>query len=423
MRGGLRAANAGRGHCLGDDARRAHPRLDAGTCGRRCARANASSRRRSWSSATSWRCASGCSGLAPRRTRCRDDRARPHRRRRRIGLRQDHDHAGAAGRAGAARRGSAGGQSRARLHRSRVPCRRHRRAERQSRQLGHAAAAARRARGRGGARRRAAGDRRRHGPVRRRAGTTRPLGRDRRLGRALSVCRCCSCSTSRHSRRSAAAVVRGFLRSRPRGPHRRRSCSTASAASGIAAGRRCRSPRSACRWSARCRATRRSRCPSAISAWCRRASTPISPRVSTGSLTWRSAHLDLDAVIASAAPLDARPRRAKLRAAAARPTHRARVRRRLHVRLSAYPRRAGGGPARRSSAFSPLADEPPPDGCDCCWLPGGYPELHAGALAARSAFPRRARAVCRRPARSTASAAATWCWAKASRTPTASATP
>jgi cobyrinic acid a,c-diamide synthase len=32
-------------------------------------------------------------------------------------------------------------------------------------------------------------------------------------------------------------------------------------------------------------------------------------------------------------------------------------------------------------AFSPLADEPPPDDCDACWLPGGYPELHAGVLA------------------------------------------
>ena len=31
--------------------------------------------------------------------------------------------------------------------------------------------------------------------------------------------------------------------------------------------------------------------------------------------------------------------------------------------------------------FSPLADEPPPEDCDACWLPGGYPELHAGALA------------------------------------------
>jgi len=36
--------------------------------------------------------------------------------------------------------------------------------------------------------------------------------------------------------------------------------------------------------------------------------------------------------------------------------------------------------------FSPLADEPPPDDCDCCWLPGGYPELHAGALAAAARF-------------------------------------
>jgi cobyrinic acid a,c-diamide synthase len=36
--------------------------------------------------------------------------------------------------------------------------------------------------------------------------------------------------------------------------------------------------------------------------------------------------------------------------------------------------------------FSPLADQPPPPDCDCCWLPGGYPELHAGALAAARRF-------------------------------------
>src|SRR5271154_6867678 len=36
--------------------------------------------------------------------------------------------------------------------------------------------------------------------------------------------------------------------------------------------------------------------------------------------------------------------------------------------------------------FSPLADEPPPEDCDACWLPGGYPELHAGQLAAASRF-------------------------------------
>lgn len=36
--------------------------------------------------------------------------------------------------------------------------------------------------------------------------------------------------------------------------------------------------------------------------------------------------------------------------------------------------------------FSPLADEAPPEGCDACWLPGGYPELHAGTLAAATRF-------------------------------------
>jgi cobyrinic acid a,c-diamide synthase len=36
--------------------------------------------------------------------------------------------------------------------------------------------------------------------------------------------------------------------------------------------------------------------------------------------------------------------------------------------------------------FSPLADETPPEACDVCWLPGGYPELQAGALAAAGRF-------------------------------------
>jgi len=36
--------------------------------------------------------------------------------------------------------------------------------------------------------------------------------------------------------------------------------------------------------------------------------------------------------------------------------------------------------------FSPLADEAPHETCDACWLPGGYPELHAGALAAAQNF-------------------------------------
>ncbi len=36
--------------------------------------------------------------------------------------------------------------------------------------------------------------------------------------------------------------------------------------------------------------------------------------------------------------------------------------------------------------FSPLADEAPAADCDICWLPGGYPELHAGRLAAAERF-------------------------------------
>jgi cobyrinic acid a,c-diamide synthase len=47
-------------------------------------------------------------------------------------------------------------------------------------------------------------------------------------------------------------------------------------------------------------------------------------------------------------------------------------------------RRAGAEIVR----FSPLADEPPPDACDCCWLPGGYPELHAATLANAHLFKR-----------------------------------
>jgi cobyrinic acid a,c-diamide synthase len=54
----------------------------------------------------------------------------------------------------------------------------------------------------------------------------------------------------------------------------------------------------------------------------------------------------------------------------------------------AYPaviagwRRAGA----TVSVFSPLADEPPPEDADAVYLPGGYPELHAGRLAAAGRF-------------------------------------
>jgi cobyrinic acid a,c-diamide synthase len=42
--------------------------------------------------------------------------------------------------------------------------------------------------------------------------------------------------------------------------------------------------------------------------------------------------------------------------------------------------------------FSPLADEGPDASCDVCWLPGGYPELHAGQIVASNRFRDRLRA-------------------------------
>ena len=53
-----------------------------------------------------------------------------------------------------------------------------------------------------------------------------------------------------------------------------------------------------------------------------------------------------------------------------------------------YPHLVLGWRARGAelSFFSPLADEAPPAGCDALWLPGGYPELHAGRLAGAAQF-------------------------------------
>lgn len=60
--------------------------------------------------------------------------------------------------------------------------------------------------------------------------------------------------------------------------------------------------------------------------------------------------------------------------------------------------------------FSPLADEAPDGTADSVYLPGGYPELHAGALAGSSTFMTGLRAAARGVRSSTANAAATWCW-------------
>lgn len=53
-----------------------------------------------------------------------------------------------------------------------------------------------------------------------------------------------------------------------------------------------------------------------------------------------------------------------------------------------YPHLTAGWQAAGAELrfFSPLADEAPPPGSDAVYLPGGYPELHAGRLAANANF-------------------------------------
>jgi cobyrinic acid a,c-diamide synthase len=91
-------------------------------------------------------------------------------------------------------------------------------------------------------------------------------------------------------------------------------------------------------------------------------------------------HLRLDRIVALAAPL----RAAGARDGPALPPPGQRIAVAADPAFAfMYPhvredwRRAGA----EIVAFSPLADEPPPNDCDACWLPGGYPELHAGVLA------------------------------------------
>jgi cobyrinic acid a,c-diamide synthase len=91
-------------------------------------------------------------------------------------------------------------------------------------------------------------------------------------------------------------------------------------------------------------------------------------------------YLDLDRIVAMAAPL----RAAAARDGPALPPPGQRIAVAADPAFTfMYPHvredwRRGGA---EIVAFSPLADEPPPHDCDACWLPGGYPELYAGVLA------------------------------------------
>jgi cobyrinic acid a,c-diamide synthase len=97
-------------------------------------------------------------------------------------------------------------------------------------------------------------------------------------------------------------------------------------------------------------------------------------------------HVDCDRVLAMAGELDSRSPSAAP-AAVAPPGQRIALARDAAFSF-VYPHLVQGWRAAGAAIvpFSPLADEPPSFDCDVCWLPGGYPELHAGQLAAAARF-------------------------------------
>ncbi len=112
--------------------------------------------------------------------------------------------------------------------------------------------------------------------------------------------------------------------------------------------------------------------------------TPELDRIITEAGRFIAANLDLEAIAAAArptgttitAPLAVRPPGQRI--ALARDAAFSFV----YPHLLEGWRRAGA----EIVAFSPLADRAPDASADCCWLPGGYPELHGAALSAARTF-------------------------------------
>jgi cobyrinic acid a,c-diamide synthase len=98
-------------------------------------------------------------------------------------------------------------------------------------------------------------------------------------------------------------------------------------------------------------------------------------------------HFDLDAIIAAAAPLTFQARRNSAAGFLPPPGQRvALAQDRAFSFVYPHVLEAWRSAGAEILPFSPLADEAPPQHADSCWLPGGYPELHAPALAAARQF-------------------------------------
>ena len=150
--------------------------------------------------------------------------------------------------------------------------------------------------------------------------------------------------------------------------------------------RRACDDRSLSRCSPACRAISASSCRRATWAWCRRPKCPSSrpsstrpPRSSGARPTWSgwSASPGRSGSASTARPPDRCGRSAsgsRSRAIPPSPSP-------IPATLEGW--RAAGA---EILPFAPLADQPPDAGADAVYLPGGYPELHAGRLAANRRF-------------------------------------
>jgi cobyrinic acid a,c-diamide synthase len=96
-------------------------------------------------------------------------------------------------------------------------------------------------------------------------------------------------------------------------------------------------------------------------------------------------HLDLDAIMACAAPLEIT---ASTNAPALAPPGQRIALAQDQAFSFIYPHLVAAWRDNGAEIipFSPLRNEPPSEHADCCWLPGGYPELHAETLAAAQHF-------------------------------------
>jgi cobyrinic acid a,c-diamide synthase len=97
-------------------------------------------------------------------------------------------------------------------------------------------------------------------------------------------------------------------------------------------------------------------------------------------------HFDLDAIVACAAPLKVADAFRKAHALPPPGQRIALARDRAFTFVYPHVIDAWLEAGAEILPFSPLADEPPPKSADNCWLPGGYPELHADVLSGAGRF-------------------------------------